>query len=169
MTIPQIILRAEISQYLAVKSIKKSGLFGGGTPSNLPSLIYQVRKTVSRMYDLDPTESNLLGISNYLYSICGKFGLEASYLESTGGVVPNPNAPTTQYGLPVTDIYTATDGQYILPLNLPSGAKVIYAQKGGGTALPTTSYTYNNPDLTLLGGIVMGDEEVLTYQYVLPI
>ena len=169
MTVPQIILRAEISQYLAVNAIQKGGTFGKGIPSHLPSLIYSVRKVVSRVYTLDPANELLTKMANYLYAICGQFGIQASYLISSGGSIPAPSG-TTQYSLPVTVTYTASvDGEYILPINLPSGAKVIFAQKGAALPLNSTQYNYISPNLTLLGGIVMSADEDLTYQYVLPI
>jgi len=119
MTIPQIILRAEISEYLAVLGIKKGGLNGGGTPSHLPSLIYQVRKSVSRMYDLDPTNEYLTGNANYLFALCGGFGIRASYLINSGGVIPSTTT-TTVYSPPIHDVYIGTsDGQTLIPLSLP--------------------------------------------------
>jgi len=129
MTIPQIILRAEISQYLAVIAIKRGGAFGGGIPANLPQLIYEVRKTVSRVYDLDPTNSTLTNTSNYLYALCGQFGLQAEYLQNTGGSIPTPSG-VTLYGRPYSGTYTAVaDGEYVLDLDIPSNALVYVAQK----------------------------------------
>lgn len=87
MTIPQIIVRAKISEYLATIAIAKGGVFGGGIPAFLPMLLYQVRKSIERMYGVDPDEEHLVGNSNYLYALCGKFGLQASYLIDLGGSV----------------------------------------------------------------------------------
>jgi hypothetical protein len=87
MTVPQILVRAKISEYLATISIAKSGIFGGGVPSHLPMLIYQVRKSIEWMYDSDPDNDYLVGNANYLYALCGKFGLQASYLIDLGGSV----------------------------------------------------------------------------------
>ncbi len=92
MTIPDIIIRAEISQYLAVIAITKGGLKGSGIPSHLPSLLYQVRKNVTWMWLNNPSDSNLIGVGNYLYALTGRFGLQASYLINSGGTIAGVGA-----------------------------------------------------------------------------
>ncbi len=92
MTIPDIIIRAEISQYLSVIAITKGGLNGSGIPSHLPSLIYQVRKNVAWMWLKNPSDPALIGMGNYLYAITGRFGLEASYRVNSGGTVAGVGA-----------------------------------------------------------------------------
>lgn len=178
MTIPQIIIRAKISQYLAVIAIRKGGLFGNGIPSFLPSLLYQVRKSVERMYAYSPTEENLIGNANYLYALCGKFGVQANYLINAGGIVPSGTIPTSQqYSYPLTSQYTATvDGETSLELRdvnsilLPPGSIVTWVSKAS-TPLPLQSveYRYTEPNLILLNGISMGAGETLSFQYVVPI
>lgn len=168
MTIPNIIIRAEISQYLAVLAIKRGGTFGKGIVANLPLLLYEVRKNVSRTYDLDPTNTTLIKTSNYLYALCGMFGLQADYLQSTGGIVPNPSGRTL-YGYPIQGIYTAaTDGEYSLDLGLPAGAKVVWAEK---SILPLNpaDWVWTAPNLILLNGVSLSADEMINYMYVLPI
>ncbi len=87
MTIPDKIVRAEISQYLAINAITKGGLNGGGIPAHLPSLIYQIRKSVEWMYAKNPSYISLLGLSDFLFAITGGFGLQASYLVNSGGSI----------------------------------------------------------------------------------
>ncbi len=173
MTIPQIIIRAKISQWIAVTAIHKGGVFGGGIPSHLPSLIYQVRKSVERIQDLDPTDDYLLGNANYLYALCGRFGLQASYYINAGGSVAGVTSGVN-YGIPTTSYYTAVaDGETVLELTkvdgspLPSGTLIIYAVKGV-TPLNPTQYGFAYPNLTLLSGISMSAEEVLSFMYVVP-
>ena len=168
MTIPQITLRAEISEYLAVLSIKKSGLYGGGTPSHLPSLIYQVRKSVSRVYDLDPTNEYLIGNANYLFALCGGFGIRASYLINSGGSIASVSGDVL-YGRPYSGTYTAVaDGEYVLDLNIPANAVVYVAQKSIQTLQPS-DWSWVSPNLVLLNGITLSESEPLNYEYVLPI
>jgi len=168
MTIPQILLRAEISQYLAQISIIKGGVYGGGTPAYLPSLIYQVRKSVNRVYTLDPTNSNLVKTANYLEAICGAFGVRASYLINSGGSIPAASN-TTFFGAPVSDTYIPSAiGETVLNLGLPLGAKVVWAQKSIQTLNPD-DWSYSYPNLTLLNGIALGELEPLNYLYVLPL
>lgn len=99
MTIPQIITRARISEYLSATSIVKSGLWGGGTPNYLPNLIREVRITVQRMYALNPDETNLLKIANYLYALCGGFGITAAHISGSGGTVA-PSVPASFTPIP---------------------------------------------------------------------
>lgn len=175
-TIPQIILRAEISQFLAVIAIQKGGLFGKGTPSFLPELIYQVRKSLSRMYNLDPTEEHLVGIGNYLYKTCGIYGMRASYLINSGGVIPNPVTPTARvYSVPFSSQYIAIlDGETSLVLYdinnivLPTGTIITWAEKSVPHLNPT-NYTFTSPIFTLINGVSMGAGEILSFQYIVPL
>jgi len=168
LTIPQIILRAEISEYLAAIAIAKGGVFGGGTPSYLPSLIRQVRISVSRMYDLEPTEDYLRGNANYLYSLCGYFGIQASYLINSGGSIP-ASSSTTTYSPPIHDVYIGTsDGQTVIPLSLPSGALVRGVIKSILTLAPN-QWEYVSPNINLLLGVSLSLDEQLFYEYVVPL
>lgn len=104
MTIPDIIVRAKISQYLAVNAITKGGLNGGGIPSFLPLLIYEVRKNVEWMYAKNPSDSYLVGVANYLYALTGKFGLQASYLVNTGGSIAGVGTGTGAFRAPLIGV-----------------------------------------------------------------
>ncbi len=175
LSIPQIILRAEISQYLAVIAIKKGGLFGKGTPSFLPELLYQVRKTVARMYALNPDEENLVAMANYLYKTCGIYGIRASYLISSGGVIPNPSPGTTIYSYPLSSQYIAVDdGETDMELRdinnalLPTGTIITWAEKSV-VHLNPTDYVFNAPIFTLINGVSMSQNEILSFQYIVPL
>ncbi len=167
---------APVAQFLASNGISQGALNGAPPNPNIAHQIYLIRKPVLWRYNMEgiadgntPSDS-LVQTSNYLLDWLGNYGLLAQAQISTGGIIPNPSAPTTQYGLPITATYTAaTDGEYILPINLPAGAKVIFAQKGAALPINSSLYNYISPNLTLLGGLVMGFEDDLTYQYVLPI
>ncbi len=176
-TITEIVTEiSPLAQVLASDGISIGALFGAPINPNLAYQIYLIRKPVEWRYDMEgiadgnTPSASLVQTVNYLYAWLGNYGLLAQALIATGGVIPNPSAPTTQYGLPTTATYTAVaDGEYILPINLPSGAKVIFAQKGAALPINTSLYNYISPNLTLLGGLVMSADEDLTYQYVLPI
>lgn len=87
MTIQQIINIAKVSEYLSANSILRSGLFGSGTPSYLPSLIRQVRQSVERKYQEDPTDDYLIGNADYLYSLCNRFNKIAQSVTGGGGSI----------------------------------------------------------------------------------
>lgn len=89
MTVPEKIIIAELSQYISLNVISKSGLVGGGEDLNLPRKLYTVRKSIERIYDTDPTNSTLFGTSNMMLALCGKYQFIALAKQNSGGsVVP---------------------------------------------------------------------------------
>jgi len=93
-TIPEIIDIAKISQFLAVVDIANGGLYGGGTDLRLPRKLYEVRKNIERLYNLDPTNSTLTATSNFLYALCGKYKFVAQGRIIPGGSI-SPISPVT--------------------------------------------------------------------------
>jgi hypothetical protein len=77
---------APISQYAAMNEIGASGLYGGGIDNRLPRKIYIVRKNCEWLYSLDPSNETLVATTNYLYALCGEYGL---YAQNVGGVGGN--------------------------------------------------------------------------------
>lgn len=164
-----------MAQYLASDDIANGALYGAPVNANIATQIYLTRKPIEWRYNIEgvaggntPSDS-LIAISNWFYAWLGNYGLVAQGLIALGGITPSPVA-NIQYGLPTTLTYTAAvDGEYVLPISLPVGAVVIFAQKGAGLPLNSTQYFYVSPNLTLVGGITMSAFEDLTYQYVLPL
>jgi hypothetical protein len=91
-TVQEIIDIASVSQYKASNFLYKAGLYSGGVDKRLPRLLYMIRKSVEKRYDQDSSDTTLAKTANYLYSLCGQFGMEASYLLSVseGGSVATP-------------------------------------------------------------------------------
>ncbi len=87
MTIAEILIWAEISEPLSTISIQRKGLFGGGTPNYLPTLIRQTRQVIQRKYTQDPSDENLTGNAYYLYALCGIYAQQAKNISGTGGSV----------------------------------------------------------------------------------
>lgn len=90
-----VILYAEISQYLCLVDIQKGGLYADGIDLTLPRKIYLVRKNLSWLYNLDPTDDRLIPIANYLYWLCDRWVLIAQNITGSGGAVA-PIAGNTQ-------------------------------------------------------------------------
>jgi len=89
MTVPEKTIIAELSQYISLNVINKSGLYGGGEDLRLPRKLYLIRKGVQRLYDLDPTDTTLFGTSNLMIALCGKYQFIALAKQNSGGsVVP---------------------------------------------------------------------------------
>lgn len=174
-TVQEIHTIAPIAIVLASNDVANGTLFGARPNPNLPIQLELIRYAVDYRYNLEGIASgntpsaDLTLTSNYLYSWMGSYGSKAYFLYVSGGVIPNPSGPTIIYGLPITSVYTAiADGEYIINLNLPAGAQVIFVEKSI-RVLTTSQYSYTTPNLTLLGGIVMSADEELFYEYVLPI
>jgi hypothetical protein len=98
MTVNEKINIAALSQYISLNVIDKSGLSGGGEDLRLPRKLYTVRKSIERLYDLDPTNATLFGTSNMMLALCGKYQFIALAKQNAGGsIVPvsvsaGPNA-----------------------------------------------------------------------------
>jgi len=128
-TVNEIIAYAEISQYLAANELRKAGLFGDGIPSELPRLLYMVRKSVQLRNQQDSSDETLTKTSNYLLTLCGKFGLQARHVSGTAGIVVIPSNSTTIISpIRITndDFVDAThwDGQNSLSVSVRSTFKL---------------------------------------------
>lgn len=112
MTIAEIIDIAKVSQFLSLIDIRERGLFAGGIDIQLPRKLYTVRKTVERTYELNPTDDTLIGTSNYLYALCGKYGLAAQSMLSSGGSISPVSPPSSSLPFP---LYFVVSGSSPIP------------------------------------------------------
>lgn len=102
--IATIINIAEISQFLASDDVSKTYIFKGGPPpvQRLPRLIYIVRRSVEWLYNIDPTNTTLPLIANYLLWLCGKYINQALTILGLGGsgsiINPSGGAATSLTG-----------------------------------------------------------------------
>ena len=73
---------AKISQFLIADDRDRQQAFKGGFLSrNSPQLIYTVRKSLEWAYNKNPSDTNLVAISNYLYSLI------IGYVDSAKGIL----------------------------------------------------------------------------------
>lgn len=77
-SISEIISLYPIAQYLAANDLPKRGLYAGGKNILLPQKIYNIGKTVERIYDADPNDSTLPLTANFLWTLCGIYGEQAA-------------------------------------------------------------------------------------------
>jgi len=173
---------AQISQSLASNDISKSGLIGPLTNPLIAQQIYLVRKPVEKRYELEgiaegaAPSASLTKTSNYLYSLLGVYGLRATALISSGGVIPSPTPANVVYSYPRSSRYTATvEGETTFELkdvngnSLPVGTKIFDVEKGIWAIIETADFTYAYPTLTLLNGNYMTEGEVIAFSYVYPV
>lgn len=93
----QVIKIAKVSQYLAENDIDKKGLYGGGMDLLLPKKIFCVRKNVSWMYEMNPSDSSLQATTNYLYALCGRYAAAAQAILTERLITEDDNNPPNQY------------------------------------------------------------------------
>lgn len=119
MTVAQQIQWAKTAQYLVVEDINNGVLFGNPLDVKLPLTIYNERKAVEWMYLLNPSEANLIGNGNYLYSLLGKYGLKAQYISGSGGSVSpiNPTLLPDPLDFEVTTSSIILEGESTLDLS----------------------------------------------------
>lgn len=85
---------ARICQYLASDGNSQKLLFqGGGNRPNQSALLFITRETVQWQYDLDPTDSDLPKMTNYMYSLCNPYVAAAQAIIDSGstGSIVNPS------------------------------------------------------------------------------
>lgn len=98
LTVNDIISIAKISEYLSTIDVEKGSIFGKRIAPETPQILYNERKAVEFMYALDPANTSLQLTSNYLYSLCRGYNLQAQAIlgTATGGSV----APITPTSIP---------------------------------------------------------------------
>lgn len=152
LSVPDIIKIAKVAQYLSEVSIRRNVLTAGDLDPRLPIIIYDVRKDVEFMYDINPSEPSLVQTSNYLYWLCGDYALQAQYViaQGGGGVIVNPNGVATsiaailvQFVVGVSDM---NDGDIVYILNYQNVINGTVSVTLDGSELPinvSTQISYN--------------------------
>lgn len=93
MTNQDVVNIAKISQYLVSNAYANGGLFGGGLDRLWARKLYNIRKDVEWLLNLDPTNSTLITTANYLFALCAPFNGQASIIAASGsgGIIVNPS------------------------------------------------------------------------------
>lgn len=164
MTTQEIINIASISQYLAANAYANGGLYGGGVDRLLARKLFNIRKDIEWMLDIDPTNETLVATANYLYALCAPFSGEAAIIAatSTGGIIVNPTSGqlvnladiSLEFELGVTaspvvvngiNVTLPVDGASSMTIPLPNILQGTLLLTVGGTPQPTiitTNSTY---------------------------
>lgn len=94
LTVAQKIAIADISEYLVTVAIERGGLWAKGIDIELPNKIRNIKDSIEYRYDSDPSDDTLTATSNYLYALCGRFGLQAQAILLAPGTISGIIAPT---------------------------------------------------------------------------
>lgn len=168
MTVAAIIEIAKISQYLALDDKTLSVYKGGVKNKNLPQLIYLVRKGVEWLNDNDSSDEGLIQAANYLYTLCGKFGIQAQAITGSGGTVTPTTPGGSSTGIPMSAYYTA-DGTENVTLTIATafpaaaGKTIFSVVRSNDTKIIITSGTPTMEQALVNGTqIVFNSDEVLS-------
>lgn len=93
-TTAQILQLAPIAQYLASNNVAKRQLFGGGFDTNLPTKIFAVNYVIQEIYSFDPTYTGLDACAQYLWQLCGRWGLAAQQISGSGSTAGSSSGST---------------------------------------------------------------------------
>jgi len=125
---------ARISQYLAINDVEKGKLYGKRIAPLTPEILYVVRKGVEWMYANDPANTSLTLTSNYLYSLCRGYNLQAQAILGTntgGSVAPiTPTSIPNAYDFVVSGSSLIPTGASSVTLNAYIGWNVLLVRGG---------------------------------------
>ena len=133
---------AKICQYLiADDSANKKAFFGGFLSKNSPQLIYTVRKSLEWAYSRNPSDTRLINISNYLYSLIRGYIDSAKVILNAGGTGTIIN-PSTGVG----SVIIFEDIQFIVG--------TVGSLMTAGQAVLTLTYNYpiRNSEMVIING-----------------
>ena len=134
LTVAQKLNIASICEYIISNAIAKGGLYGSGIDLQLPTKIYNIRTTIQYLYELDPSDDSLQSTTNYLYAMCGKFGLAAQAVLQIAGTIAGTSggASTPNPYRFIVDAGTTfmIDGQSSKTITAFIGYNLIYVRGG---------------------------------------
>lgn len=156
MTIQQQITYATISQYLSEIYIQKGTMFGSRVDPKLPTTLYMERKAVEYLYNLNSTNTNLPKMGNYLYSLCGQFGLVAQGITVGGGgnppIVPTFSPAPIQFVVDASTSYII-EGETTKVISIYAGFNLLFVRNGIPQSTVddgvNTYYSWDKPTGTL--------------------
>jgi hypothetical protein len=142
LTVAQKLNIASISEYIITNAIAKGGLYAGGIDLDLPQKIYNIRTTIQYLYEADPSDDSLQATTNYLYAMCGKFGLAAQAVLQIAGTIAGTSgaaAAPNPYQFTVAASGTfLVDGDTSKTITAFIGYNLLYIRNG------ITQYTVND-------------------------
>lgn len=132
LTVAQILDIARISQYIATLDIEKGKFFGRRIAPETPQILYNERKAVEWQYNLDPADTSLTETSNYLYSLCRGYNLQAQQISGTGGTITpvNPSQIPSPYIFEVSSTSLVPTGANSATISAFIGFNVLFVRNG---------------------------------------
>jgi hypothetical protein len=143
-TVTEIINLYSTAQYLAAVDIAKSGLNAKGVDINLPYKIYNIGKSVSERYSKDPSDTSLTDTANYLYALCGKYGILAQGVSGVAGnsVVSGSVTSPEPYNFIVDGSSFMLNGESSKTITSFIGYNLLYVRNGIPQTTVNTESSY---------------------------
>ena len=168
LSINDIINIAKISQYLSTIDVEKGSLFGKRVVPETPQILYNERKGVEWLYSLDPNDSSLPLTSNYLYSLCRGYNLQAQAILGTatgGSVAPiTPTSIPNAYDFVVSGSSLIPTGANSVTLTAYIGWNVLFVRNGIAQSTVNTGQSYYSWNKTT-GILTISPEAYLDEQF----
>lgn len=92
-TVAEILSYAPGASFLSSNYNDKKTMYGGTKHNKIPAQIYAIYYVAKKIYDNDPLYPGLIPVTNYLWEIMGRWGIEAGKLTGGGGSV-TPISPS---------------------------------------------------------------------------
>lgn len=165
-TIANTISVMKVSQYLASAKVALGALFGGGKEDpRLPYMLYTERRFLAKIYDYDPTYTDIQAVSDYCYALCWAYAAQAEYILSiSGGGSVSPVTPAQSYPIYITeaDFDSAT---FYPNTNIFGNSVIIFLNEINRYLIPYTEFTVSSTGITItLAGF---DATTFTYNLVI--
>jgi len=132
LTVANIIDIARISQYLATIDVEKGAFFGKRVVPETPQVLSNEIFAVESWYNLNPADTSLTETSNYLYSLCRGYNLQAQQISGTGGTISpvNPSQIPSPYDFEVTASSIVPAGATNATLSAFIGFNLLFVRNG---------------------------------------
>ncbi len=90
----QVAVYAKLAQVYAANAVAKGTLFSPYIDPRLPLMIYMENAALVWRLQYEPDDTTLYDVGNYVWALCGKFGLMAQATITSGGGSVTPGTPT---------------------------------------------------------------------------
>jgi len=85
---------AKLAEVYAANAVARGNLFSPYTDPRLPLMIYMERMALNWKLQYEADDTDLYDVGNYVWALCGKFGLMAQATITSGGGSVTPGTPT---------------------------------------------------------------------------
>lgn len=187
--IATILQAAKLAQgYAAVDRARKNFLYGGIVNELMPEKIYLIRKSVQYQFSINPSNETLRGTANYLWTLCGVYGLRALnalgmgggsvIVTTSGGSVTSVTWDKVQFVIgdssqSIPDTLAAPNGGdtvVVLPYRIVPKSEVVFYQGAPVKLYPSNDFnfiaTYGTTDTTYTFSSALTDGFGLEFDFV---